>query len=65
MCGVMPMKAKTKAQNKYIKNKYDRHNLFMIKGEKAEYQAAADTAGESLNAYIIKAIQERIKREPP
>jgi predicted HicB family RNase H-like nuclease len=56
---------KTEIQNRHIKKKYDRHNLFMLKGEKAIYQAAADRAGESLNAYIIKAIQERIKREPP
>ena len=54
------VKASTTAQNKYIKKKYDRFNLFMPKDYKATIQDAADQAGESLNAYILKAVNHRI-----
>lgn len=36
--------------------------LTLPKGRKAEIQAAADAAGETLNEYIVKAIDERIER---
>lgn len=30
---------------------------------KAEIQAAADAAGESINGYIVQAVRERMERE--
>ena len=57
-------KAAQKAVNKYISNKYDRVNLTMPKGKKAEYKAMADAASKSLNQYIIDCIEEHIKGQP-
>lgn len=53
----------TRAKNKYQAKKYDRHNLLIPKGRKEIYQAAAAATGESLTAYIIKAIEQRMERE--
>jgi uncharacterized protein (DUF1778 family) len=58
-------KASTKAQNKYIAKTYDRINFVVPKGHKDEIKAAADTAGESLNGYIAKAVVDRMTREKP
>mgnify|MGYP001002771468 CR=1 FL=1 len=49
-------KAQTRASNKYHEKAYDRLYPFVPKGRKAEIQAAADAAGETLNEYIVKAI---------
>ena len=56
-------KAQQKAVNKYMKENYDRVNLTLPKGQKEKIKAAADAAGESVNAYIGKAIDERMERE--
>ena len=56
-------KAQQKAVNKYRKNNYDLVQISMPKGEKEKIRAAADTAGESVNAYIKKAITERMERD--
>ena len=53
-------KAQQKAVNKYMAANYDRVNLTMPKGRKAEIQAAAAAAGESLNAYINASIAQRM-----
>lgn len=58
-------KSKTRAQNKYIAKTYDRLYPFVPKGRKSEIQAAADAAGESLNDFIVKAIDERMERLHP
>jgi uncharacterized protein (DUF1778 family) len=51
---------KTAAQNKYISKAYDRINLLVPKGGKEQIQAAADAAGQSVNAYILEAVQQRM-----
>ena len=53
---------KTAAQNKYISKAYDRINLLVPKGVKDEIKAAADAAGQSVNAYILDAVRERMQR---
>lgn len=55
-------KSHIKAVIKYNAEKYDRLYPFVPKGHKAEIQAAADTAGESLNDFIVTAIDERMAR---
>ena len=55
-------KASTKAQNKYIAKAYDRVNLTMPKGKKESIQAYADAHGESINAFINRAIDEAMER---
>ena len=56
-------KATTKAQNKYIAKTYDRINLTMPKGKKEDVQAHAAQFGESVNAFINRAIDETINRD--
>ena len=55
-------KSHIKAVTKYNSENYDRLYPFVLKGRKAEIQAAADAQGESLNDFIVKAIDERMER---
>lgn len=56
-------KAQVKATNKYIAKAYDRINLTVAKGEKERIKAHADSTGESLNAFINRAISETMQRD--
>lgn len=56
-------KASTKAQNKYINKKYDRINLVVEKGNKEIIKAHAEEKGESVNAFINRAINETMKMD--
>lgn len=60
----MPVsKAQQRATNKYISKAYDRVNLTMPKGRKEEIQVHAEAQGESVNAFINRAIEETMKRD--
>lgn len=60
----MPVsKAQQKATNKYISKAYDRVNLTLPKGRKDEIQAHAASQGESVNAFINRAISEAMERD--
>lgn len=60
----MPVsKAQQKATNKYISKAYDRVNLTLPKGQKNEIQAHAAVQGESVNAFINRAISEAMERD--
>lgn len=48
------------SKNKYNSKAYDRIEITPIKGGKAEIKAAADRAGQSVNAYILQAVQQRM-----
>ena len=56
-------KAQQKAVNKYMKSNYDRVNLVMPTGKKDIIQAHAAQQGESVNAYINRAIDEAMQRD--
>lgn len=56
-------KAQQKAVHKYVKNNYDRIELTVPKGQKEVIIKAATAAGESLNGYIKKAVDQRMERE--
>lgn len=56
-------KAQQKAVNRYMKSNYDRVNLVMPKGKKDVIQAHAAQQGESVNAYINRAIDEAMQRD--
>lgn len=58
----MSGKTSNESKAKYNAKAYDRLYPFVPKGRKAEIQAAADAAGESLNDFICKAIDERMER---
>ena len=53
-------KAQQKAVNKYVKNNYDRINVTFPKGQKEIIMQAAEAAGESVNGYIKKAVDQRM-----
>ena len=55
--------ARIRANNKYAAKAYDRINIAVPKGRKAELQAHAGQRGESLNGFICRAITEQLKRD--
>lgn len=56
-------KAQQAAVNRYMKANYDRINLTVPKGQKEAIQAHAAARGESVNAFIGRAIQETMNRD--
>lgn len=54
-------KAQQKAVAKYMKENYDVYQVRMPKGKKATIQAHAEQHGESLNAFINRAIDKAIE----
>lgn len=54
-------KAQQRAVHKYVRNNYDRLDLIVPKGKKAEIQAAAAAVGESVNQYVQAAIDRRME----
>lgn len=56
---------KAKWQNDYIARTYDRVNLTIPKGQKETIKAHAEAQGESLNAFINRAIAETMERDRP
>ena len=69
----MPSPAKVRAQTKWEAKAYEKilvriktaQNGNRAPGEltREDIQAAADRAGQSINAYILEAVQEKINRE--
>lgn len=56
-------KAQQRAVNKYVKNNYDEIKLRMPKGKKGIIQAHAAQRGESVNAYINRAIDKAMSED--
>lgn len=56
-------KAKRDYNVQYIKDNIKRVPLDMQKDQYERIKSAADIAGESVNGYIKKAIEERMERE--
>ena len=56
---------KAKWQNDYIARTYDRVNLTIPKGQKETIKAHAEAQGESVNAFINRAITETMERDRP
>lgn len=56
-------KAQQASVNKYVKSNYDRINVTMPKGHRDVIKAHADSRGESVNAFINRAIEEAMERE--
>ena len=55
--------AQRRAVAKYNAANYDRVELRMDKGQKEIVKAHADTHGESVNAFINRAIKEAMERD--
>lgn len=56
-------KAQQRATNKYKKSNYDRIELVVPKGNKEAIRMVAENHGQSINAYISAAIDERMARD--
>lgn len=60
----MPVsKAQQRAVDRYVKENYDRIEIKVPKGRKAEIQTHAEARGESVNAFIGRAIAEAMERD--
>ena len=56
-------KAATRAKNKYNAENYERISLVVVKGKKEIIKTHSDKTGESVNAFINRAIDEAIKKD--
>ena len=56
-------KAQQKAVHRYVKANYDRMELTVPKGRKAEIKAHAEAHGQSVNGFINEAIDEKMERD--
>lgn len=56
-------KAQQASVNKYVKANYDRVNVTMPKGKKEVIKAHVEARGESVNAFIGRAIDETMERD--
>lgn len=54
-------KPTTIVKDRYNRNAYDQINIRVKKGDKQKITEAAEKAGMSLNAYIVAAIDEKMK----
>lgn len=55
--------AQAKAAKKYLKESVEDIRIRVPKGQKDIIKAAAEQAGESLNTYVRKSIDQRMERE--
>lgn len=51
------------SHNKYNANAYDRIGLMVPKGQKDTIKAHAESQGESVNAFVQRAISEAMERD--
>lgn len=56
-------KTSTASKAKYNAKAYDRINIAVPKGRKEEIKACADACGQSINAFVVEAIDEKVERE--
>ena len=56
-------KAQQASVNKYVKANYDRINVTIPKGRKDEIKAHAESRGQSVNGFIVAAIDEKMERD--
>ncbi len=57
------MAGKSEYRNAWIAEKLDRINLTVPKGRKEAIKAHAEAQGESVNAFINRAIEEAMERD--
>ena len=55
--------AQAKAANKYLHEKVEDIRIRVPKGQKDIIKAHADAQGESLNAFVVRAINEAMQRD--
>lgn len=57
--------ARIRANNKYNEKAYDRINIAVPKGRKAEIKAIAESRGQSVNAFVNEAIDAAVSGSAP
>lgn len=55
--------SQAKAAKKYLSESVEDIRIRVPKGEKAIIKAHADNQGESMNAFVVRAIKETMERE--
>lgn len=55
--------ARRKASAKYLKESVEDIRIRVRKGDKAKVQEHASTMGESMNSFVVRAIDETIERD--
>ena len=63
MIAIPASKAQQKAVSKYMKENYDEIKVRVPKGQKDAIRAHADSMGESVNAFIARAIERQIEAD--
>ena len=53
----------TAYKNDFARAAYDRISVIIPKGGREQIKAAADSAGQSINAYILDAVRQRMERD--
>lgn len=56
-------KTSNESKAKYNAKAYDRINIAVPKGQKDIIKACAEAKGQSINAYINSAIEEKLKQD--
>lgn len=56
-------KTSAASKNRYNSKAYDRINFVVPKGQKSIIQEAAQSSGESVNAYISRAIRSQMEKD--
>ena len=56
-------KAQQKAVSKYMKENYDEIKVRVTKGKKEKIKDHADTKGESVNAFMNRAVDETMQND--
>ena len=56
-------KAQQKAVQKYVKNNYDRVVVTFPKGRRDAIKEYASTHGESMNSFIVRAVNKTMERD--
>lgn len=55
--------ARRKANQKYLKESVEDIRIRVPRGQKEVYKAYADSQGESLNSFVIRAMNETMERD--
>lgn len=55
--------ARRRATAKYLRETVEEFKIRVPKGKKAEYKLHAEEQGESLNQFVIRAIEETMERD--
>ena len=58
-----PTEAQRRARDKWLSEKVETINLRVPKGHKVIIKQHAESCGESVNAFLIRAAEETIKRD--